>query len=69
MIATVPFYSRLCPDKDEPRMTKEETEAIKSELRTIGRANFMRKYVQGATQYSLEEVLYALGYILVRMRI
>jgi hypothetical protein len=50
-------------------MSKEEAEAIKAELRSLGGANFMRKYVQGDTQYSLEDVLYAFEYVLVRLNI
>ena len=52
--------------EDDIKITKEERIALKTELRTIGGANFMRKYMQPENQqYTLKEILYAFGYILV----
>ena len=52
--------------KDDIKITKEERIALKTELRTIGGENFMRKYIQRENQrYTLKEILYAFGYILV----
>lgn len=52
--------------EDDIDITKEECIALKTELHTIGGANFMRKYIQPENQqYTLKEILYALGYILV----
>jgi predicted nucleotidyltransferase len=51
--------------KDDIKITKEECDALKTELHAIGGANFMRKYLQGETRYSIKEILYTFGYILV----
>ena len=52
--------------KDDMKITKEKRIALKTELHTIGGANFMRKYIQPENQqYTLKEILCAFGYILV----
>src|SRR5277367_230856 len=52
-------------NEDDIKITKEETEALKAELRTVGGANFMKKYVCNDSRYSVNELLYAFGYVLV----
>ena len=52
-------------NEDDIKITKEECEALKAELRTVGGANFMRKYVCNDSGYSIDELLYAFGYVLV----
>jgi hypothetical protein len=52
--------------EDDIEITKDECTALKTELHTIGGANFMRKYIQPENQqHTLKEILYAFGYILV----
>jgi len=55
----------LGTNRDGIKITKEECEALKAELRTVGGANFMRKYVLSDSGYSVNELLYAFGYALV----
>lgn len=50
---------------DDIKMSPEEAEALKAELRLVGSANFMRKYIHGASRYTIKELLYAFGYSLV----
>jgi len=47
-------------------ITKEECEALRAELRELAAVKFMRKHLQEEPKYSLRELLYAFGYILVR---
>ena len=49
------------------KITKEECEALKTELRSIGGANFMRKHIYDEPRYTINEILFALGYVLVRL--
>ena len=48
-----------------PRISKEESEALKAELHAIGGAPFMRKYLQGDSPYSIYDILSGFGYIVV----
>ena len=50
---------------DDIKISKEECEALRVELRTIAGANFMRKYLHEDTKYSIRELLYVFGYVLV----
>ena len=50
---------------DNINITPEQCEALNMELRATGAAKFMQKYLQLDTGFSLKEILYALGYILV----
>jgi hypothetical protein len=51
---------------DDIKITRDQCEALKTELRSTGGATFMRKYLEDGT-YSMKEVLYAFGYILVHI--
>jgi hypothetical protein len=50
---------------DDIKITKEQCDALKTELHAIGGTNFMRKYLQDKTSFSIKEILFAFGYILV----
>jgi len=52
-------------NQDDIKMTPEEVEALNVELRVLGGANFMRKYIHGEERFTIKEILYALGYTLV----
>ena len=52
-------------NQDDMKITKEECLALKTELHIIGSTQFMGKYIQGQSRYTLEEVLYAFGYVVV----
>jgi hypothetical protein len=56
---------RNCANLDDMKITKEECLTLKTELHNIGGSQFMRKYIQGGSRYTLEDVLYAFGYVVV----
>jgi hypothetical protein len=56
----------MADHQDDIQMTSDECEKLKTELRSIGGANFMRKYtLDGEAEYTIKEVMYAFGYVLV----
>ena len=50
---------------DASELTRLEGEELKAELRALGREKFMKKYLSGDDKYSVKEVLYAFGYVVV----
>ena len=48
-----------------PRISEEESDALKAELHAIGSAPFMKKYLQGDSPYSIYDILSGFGYIVV----
>jgi hypothetical protein len=50
---------------EDIKITEEECAALRTELKHIAAANFMRKHLQESPKYSIRELLYAFGYALV----
>ena len=49
-------------------ITPDECDDLMNELRSIGSTNFMMKYLRDDARFKLEEILYAFGYLVVRVR-